>query len=243
MPSKRRRSREALDQEGSGSVALSFLDIVSAGFGGAIFLLVIFATLPIAERHGGGGGGSRFIDLYLEWSRVSFDGYQVEALVELQIKHTVNGSSRRFRLGKQGAEIVPQTDVFSPGDAKPPWRTALVTGYDRGGAYVPTEDLDKEGSNRPPRYLHARIIEPDDGEWSFFANLYRYQCFGNARGRISATHCKPKTRTLKVTGELLCSSGNGVQIEQNINGKPYSSPDKLVSKEGEPMSCRFTESE
>ena len=242
MPSKRRRGREALEQEGGGSVALSFLDIVSAGFGGAIFLLVIFATLPIAERHGGGGGGSSFIDIYLEWSRVPFDGYQVEALVELQIKHTVNGSSRRFRLGKQGAEIVPQTDVFLTGGAKP-WRMALVIGYDRDGDYVPTETLSKEGSNNPDRYLHARIIKPDDGEWSFFANLYRYQCFGSDRGRISATHCKPETRTLKVTGELLCSSGNGVQIEHNINGEPNSPPDKLGSKEGGSISCRFTESE
>lgn len=247
MPSRRRRIREALEQEGTGSVALSFLDIVSAGFGGAIFLFVIFATLPIAERHGGGGGGSRFIDIYLEWDLVSFDELQAEALVELQTQYIdTSGAAHRFRLGERGAKIAPETDVFWPRGANP-WRTALVVGYARDGEYAPMENLGQENPNNPDRYLHARIIEPAEGTWLFFANLYRYQCLGG----VSATRCRPKTRTLKVTGALLCSSGNGVQIAQDINGEPKSPPDALVLpsegekpiEEREPISCIFTGSE
>ena len=51
------------------SVALSFLDIVSAGFGGAVFLFVIFASLPIDTLAPAQGGGRRFIDVQIEWSK------------------------------------------------------------------------------------------------------------------------------------------------------------------------------
>ena len=51
------------------SLALSLLDIVSAGFGAAVFLFVVFAALPLGEPRPGGGGGSSFIDLHLEWDR------------------------------------------------------------------------------------------------------------------------------------------------------------------------------
>ena len=51
------------------SVALSFLDIVSAGFGGAVFLFVIFASLPIDTVAPAQGGGRRFIDVQIEWAK------------------------------------------------------------------------------------------------------------------------------------------------------------------------------
>lgn len=64
----RRRARRNGGGEPA-SLALSLLDIVSAGFGAAVFLFVVFAALPLGEPRPGGGGGSSFIDLRLEWDR------------------------------------------------------------------------------------------------------------------------------------------------------------------------------
>ena len=66
--------RRGLRRRGSSSVAstaLSFLDIVSAGFGGAVFLFIVFASLPIDTRAPAKGGGGRFIDILVEWPRLS----------------------------------------------------------------------------------------------------------------------------------------------------------------------------
>ena len=63
---RRRRARRE-DGGGPAPLALSLLDIVSAGFGSAIFLFVVFASLPVAQPTPVGVGGSEYIDLYLEW--------------------------------------------------------------------------------------------------------------------------------------------------------------------------------
>ena len=232
----RRRRRQGWIEEGA-PIALSFLDIVSAGFGGAIFLLVIFATLPIAELQGGGGGGTRFIDLYLNWDTLNESGKQVEALVELQIEHLDTGQvRRRIRLGKPGARIVPETDALVTADRqKAPWKTALVMGFDWDGAYAPTE-------SPRTRYLHARIIEPADGEWFFFANVYRFQCWTLEGTRMSATECGPEERGLKMTGQLSCSSSNELfLLDKMVSGNPNSPPDALFNETEAP--CIFVEPE
>ena len=49
------------------TLALSFLDIVSAGFGGAVFLFIVFASLPPEVPQSDETGQSRFLDISLEW--------------------------------------------------------------------------------------------------------------------------------------------------------------------------------
>ena len=66
-----RRGSRRLGSATAASTALSFLDIVSAGFGGAVFLFVVFASLPIDIRPPDTGGGGRFIDILVEWPRLS----------------------------------------------------------------------------------------------------------------------------------------------------------------------------
>ena len=226
MLSRRCRARETLNQQEDASIALSFLDLVSAGFGGAVFLFIIFATLPISEkRDGGGGGGSHFIDLWLEWAPfnedginvnedgINMDGINVEALVELRIEHEAPGTEERriFRLGNPRAEIATATDSLSFGQEQPPWSDLVVVGYDRDGDYAPLNATDK-------RYLHARIIDPAAGEWSLFANLYRYR---NIETRKIHS---PTTREHKMEGEWLCSGGRATEpqpIELTISGEPH----------------------
>ena len=49
------------------TLALSFLDIVSAGFGGSVFLFIIFASLPPEVPQSDESGQPRFLDISLEW--------------------------------------------------------------------------------------------------------------------------------------------------------------------------------
>ena len=68
---KMRRRLRGLGSSATAAIALSFLDIVSAGFGGAVFLFVVFASLPIDTRAPATGGGGRFIDVLVEWPRLA----------------------------------------------------------------------------------------------------------------------------------------------------------------------------
>lgn len=47
-------------------IGLSFIDIVSGGFGAAFFLFLVFASLPLVES-GSKGGGSSFLHVEIEW--------------------------------------------------------------------------------------------------------------------------------------------------------------------------------
>ena len=49
------------------TLALSFLDIVSAGFGGAVFLFIIFASLPPEVPQSEATGKTRYLDISLQW--------------------------------------------------------------------------------------------------------------------------------------------------------------------------------
>ena len=68
-----RRNRR-LTRAATAATALSFLDVVSAGFGGAVFLFVVFASFPIEVPPPMVGGGKRFIDVRVEWQKLITEG-------------------------------------------------------------------------------------------------------------------------------------------------------------------------
>lgn len=68
-----RRNRR-LTRAATAATALSFLDVVSAGFGAAVFLFVVFASFPIDAPPPMTGGGGRFIDVRIEWRKLTTDG-------------------------------------------------------------------------------------------------------------------------------------------------------------------------
>ena len=95
MGTVRRRDREAT--AAVATTALSLLDIVSAGFGAAVFLFVVFASLPIDARPPSGGGGGRFIDLEITWPRFSATAEFTEDKTSEEL---VKAGSHRFWEGR-----------------------------------------------------------------------------------------------------------------------------------------------
>ena len=63
------RRQTGLARATTATAALSFLDIVSAGFGGAVFLFVVFASFPTETPPPQNGGGKHFIDVQIKWPK------------------------------------------------------------------------------------------------------------------------------------------------------------------------------
>lgn len=152
MHIKRHRDKVLLSPFG-----LSFLDTVSAGFGAAIFLFLIFATLPI-ESASSLIGSEQFIHLQLEWDEPS-------AILEL-IVHTPEGETIRVFDNQDAATANPFTGLVEKESTE--WQGALVFGESHFGenSLVSTEN----GKRR----ISLRIIGPCPGKeedpkktWSF----------------------------------------------------------------------------
>lgn len=222
MLGRRRTARGATHQEESSSLALSFLDLMSAGFGGGLLLFVILATLPVEEPRDGGGGGSGFIDVWFEWMPFSDEtAAKVEGLIDLSIRHRAAGSENwlNFRLSSADASIRPATDEFRFGEGgEPRWDSVTVVGYDRGGDYAAVDVGDG-------RYLHVRISEPQAGEWSLFGWVSRYR-------DVEAPHgvANPRERAFEVKGEWQCSGEDGHgQLELTLSGDPHEEARELFT--------------
>lgn len=123
-------------------IGLSYLDIVTAAFGSAVFLLFIFASLPLDQA--GGGGASCYADLQLEYSQTTAEVEIILVHEGIQILRT---SDRRLR------HSVVSGRTYTAGQAQ----EILLTNYRHA--------FDK----LTPR-LGLRILEPEDGIWSIYLN-------------------------------------------------------------------------
>lgn len=150
---------ESAENDITFNVELSFLDIVSAGFGGAIFLLIIFATLPVQSPESG-ASASRFIDLRLEINNPF-------ALMEIQT--FVNGKLS-FRSRGIGIEIHPLTGkVWSA--TRLPAAQIIASLLDNSKKYGKAINLlNSQGA----RIISLRFLDPDPGVWSFKVNSFAH---------------------------------------------------------------------
>lgn len=55
-----------VSQTGGSGATLSYIDMVSGGFGAAFFLFLIFVSFPI-ETSSTPSNGSRFLDVWVSW--------------------------------------------------------------------------------------------------------------------------------------------------------------------------------
>lgn len=109
---------------GAARFGLSFVDVVSGGFGAAFLLFLIFATLPLVETPSR-GGGSHFVDVRVAWDNRFL-------YLNLIVEHrSPNGTQRqldladrrRFRVEDDGG-----LSVTEDGEADRFWDQALATG-------------------------------------------------------------------------------------------------------------------
>ena len=210
---KMRRRLRGLGSSAAASVALSFLDIVSAGFGGAVFLFVVFASLPIDTRAPAPGGGGRFIDVLVEWPRLAARGQKYaqansgdndtknqifpevsEPLVDLHIVYeSLRDGPYKIRLSSLAKGIDPKTDIHQtkPHEEKMPWDSIHVTGFDPFGRY---ERLD--GSN-DLHTMHVRVLKPRGGRWRFKAKVY-------SAGSVPSEDVARDSRSIEVDVTIHC---------------------------------------
>lgn len=130
--------------------AMSFLDTVSAGFGAAFFLFIIFASLPIVQSSGM-LGSSQFIELEITWADPGISIYPI-----------VHYDGHVIQLNKNspetGAVIADGRTETYPGI----WQKA----FSFGGSTYGTQDIFNTSAGND-RGLKINILGPCSGEWMF----------------------------------------------------------------------------
>ena len=138
---------------------MSFLDVTAGGFGAAIFLAVIFMSLP-TENASGKLGSEQFLHLMVEWRALDVD--DVDVLMEL-IVHTPQGDNVRLVERQESRQVIsPFTGrVDVPSDE---WLEVMMMGDSHFG--------DNALFDGNKRWLSLRIVAPcpaleDETGWSF----------------------------------------------------------------------------
>ena len=139
------------------SLALSFIDTISGGFGAAFFLFLIFATMPLAASSRP-GGASRFLEFWLEW-----DG-SAKALGEIGL--TLD-NGRVLALTSNRFKVNPHTGELTPIDkAAMPWAAAHANGFSWfGEVQMHSADAGRQG-------VRVRLSDPCPGNWKVTMSLH-----------------------------------------------------------------------
>jgi hypothetical protein len=146
---------------------LSFIDLVSGGFGAAFFMFLMFVTLPITVIDAG-GGGEQYIDIRLEW-----DG---DVRLEPIIGYTPHNSpiERYLRLSSNSVQISPASGTVSYSEQRF-WRDLIVFGHAGRGAER-MQNIGTSGASAKETATLVRFIQPCPGRYRVFVNplgLYR----------------------------------------------------------------------
>lgn len=155
-----------LDEDPPDTFGFSFVDMVSGGFGAAFFLFLVFATLPI-DVGAPGGGGERFIQVWLTWPGGDEADVTFEPIIEYSNPEASDWSSYRLTEGR-----LQQTGQFgnmSYGTGpKAFWSSVFGAGFsDAGGTAMRAVDIET-GSERSGLWLH--FSDPCPGRYRLRVN-------------------------------------------------------------------------
>lgn len=141
------RKRRARLREASPGFGLSFVDMVSGGFGAAFFLFLIFASLPVDSPALSAGGGARFLEVQVHWEA---GPRRVEVYLD------VDGSAPPIRLSSGWFDVDVNTGILSHRSGpRPFWRTATASGF----SWFGQGSMEEKGpGNR--NALRFRLIDP-----------------------------------------------------------------------------------
>lgn len=124
-------ARRVSQSVGSGTT-LSYIDMVSGGFGAAFFLFLIFVSFPI-ETSSTPSNGSRFLDVWVSW-----EDPDVSVFSKVEFTPEANGTTvpgtLAYSLNSRAMSRDPGTgEVTYSGRAAPFWTKFAEAGYGSGG--------------------------------------------------------------------------------------------------------------
>jgi|GEM_PF-1879702 len=122
-------ARRVAQSEGSGAT-LSYIDMISGGFGAAFFLFLIFVSFPI-ERASTPSNGSRFLDIWVSWEDPEVSIFLV---VEFQPAPGGTTTPREYSLNSSAMTRNRATgEVTYSASEAPFWVRFAEAGYSSGG--------------------------------------------------------------------------------------------------------------
>lgn len=179
------------EPESGPDTGLSYLDIVTAAFGGAVFLLFIFASLPLDRA--GGGGASCYADLQLAYAR---NTAEVEILLVHEGVQVLRTSDRRL------THDVVSGRTDTSGRAQ----HILLTNY--GHAF-----------DEPSPRQGLRILEPEDGVWSVYLNAVTEREGFDQAGSTETITIDGNSRFSPSSGQCV-TVNNELEIDTPIQLRP-----------------------
>ncbi|MEW7996435.1 MAG: hypothetical protein G8D90_14400 [gamma proteobacterium symbiont of Clathrolucina costata] len=213
---------------------MSFLDTVSAGFGAAFFLFIIFASLPI-EKSSGMLGSEEYIQIELEWNSLD---YNLELIVDPP------GSSRTHqRLFLHNNAIIenPITGEIADLSGRESWQTAFINGASAYGQSTSTILKSENSSIDNKQHLSFRANGTCPEDWKFFVavksnkdylsrpDFQPFTVVGRAfTSRVNSEDTQYKARVDLLEGSYLpqeYGSSRGAALIW------YDGPDKVTSSE------------
>lgn len=181
-------------QSRSASFGLSFIDMVSGGFGAAFFLFLIFASLPIEEPSREAGGGSRFIEIWMTWPSGS-------ERAEIYLKHS---DSQEIRLTSGSFTEEPNTgrlNQIAPLDIF--WERGTSSGFSWFGSNAMSNFENGENT------IRFRLINPCGGS---------LKIGGAVHGRSKGTDWLTDSAPVKVPADFTVIVSNGADKRQVYEG-------------------------
>lgn len=124
-------ARRIAQSVGSGAT-LSYIDMISGGFGAAFFLFLIFVSFPI-ETSSTPSNGSRFLDIWVSWEDSEVSVFSVIEFTPAS-KGTTTPRALLYSLNSRAMSRNPGTgEVTYSGHAAPFWARFAEAGYGSGG--------------------------------------------------------------------------------------------------------------
>jgi len=144
----------------SGGFGLSFIDVVSGGFGAAFFLFIVFVTMP-TEEGGGDGGGSNYVDVMLSWENPRL------RLNLIMVHVSPLGNTQYINLNdRQNFGTEADLGLITPGASiSYLWDVGIVAGWANGRNSSMNENFGGDW-----RATWFRLTRPCPGEFRFFVS-------------------------------------------------------------------------
>ncbi len=158
-------ARQLKHATGGNTFGLSFIDLVSGGFGASFFLFLIFVMLPI-DAGGQVSGGSNFLDVWLQWQE---EDVELEVVIEYQAKD--NGPKSLYRLTGRSFFKNGGTERWSYSSVKnsPFWSSFSAAGFSEFGE----KRLSRKSNTRSQNFGNwMRFSNPCPGTYSIKINAH-----------------------------------------------------------------------
>lgn len=127
-------TRRIPDTAGASST-LSYIDMISGGFGGAFFLFLLFVTFPI-EIASTPSSGSRFLDVWVEWFEPKVTAYMVVQFTPPGVSGIPTPPTHSYSLNSRSLVRSSSSGLitYTGGSDNPAFWTGIAeAGFARGG--------------------------------------------------------------------------------------------------------------